>query len=304
MPILKLILKPIRQRGFSLVELLVAMTLGTALVLLSSTLYFSSKASFRLNDEKLRLQQDGSHAMGVMAKNLRQAGFGKLASAGSLAVTDFIETDGQPAQGLRGCAYGFARPLGPGKDFSCSNAAGMAAFEVAYRTDDYADPASGAGVDCNGSKVQPIAVPVDHPAYRLGPQVSIAKNLFFVARRAGSTASALYCQGNGNNNSAQPLLNNVEQLQLAYDVADASPRRWLDASQVSALSDDQLANWKRVTSVRLCLQIRGDQMVSAEAQHYVDCDGAARVAEDRSLRQVFTSTVTLRSQAAAIQVPP
>ena len=296
---LKPILKPIRQHGFSLVELLVAMTLGTALVLLSSTLYLSSKAGFRLNDEKLRLQQDGSHAMEVMAQNLRQAGFGKLAAAGSLAMTDFIEADGQPAQGLRGCAYGFVRPLGPGKDFSCSNEAGMAAFGVAYRTDDYADPASGAGVDCNGSKVQPVAVPADHPAYRLGPQVSIAKNLFFVARRAGSTASALYCQGNGNNKSAQPLLDNVEQLQLAYDVADASPRRWLDASQVAALSDDQLANWKRVTSVRLCLQVRGEQMVSAEAQQYVDCDGAARLAEDRSLRQVFTRTVALRNQAAS-----
>jgi len=290
-----------RQRGFSLVELLVAMTLGTALVLLSSTLYLGSKADFRLNDEKLRLQQDGSHAMGVMEQNLRQAGFGNLASAGNLAVTDFIEADGQPAQGLRGCAHGFARPLGPGKDFSCGSEAGMAAFEVAYRTDDYADPASGAGADCNGSKVAPMAVPADHPAYRLRPQVSIARNLFFVASRSGSSASVLYCQGNGND-SAQPLLNNVEQLQLTYGVAaagDASPRRWLDADQVTALSDDQRANWKRVISARLCLQIRGEQKVSAEAQHYVDCDGAARVADDRSLRQVFTSTVTLRNQAAA-----
>lgn len=292
-------LRTLVQRGFSLVELLVAMTLGTVLVLLSSALYFSSKAGFRLNDEKLRLQQDGSHAMDVMAQNLRQAGFGKLASAGSMVVTDFIEADGQPAQGLRGCARGFARPLGPGKDFSCSSAAGMAAFEVAYRTDDYADPASGAGVDCNGSTVNPIAAPADHPAYSLGPQVSIARNMFFVASRTGSASSTLYCQGNGNNNSAQPLLNNVEQLQLAYGVTDASTSQLLDASQVSALSDDQLANWKKVTSVRLCLQIRGEQMVSAEAQHYVDCDGVARVADDRSLRQVFTRTVALRNQAAA-----
>lgn len=300
-------LKPAFCRGFSLVELLVAMALGAALILLSTTLYLSSKTGFRLNDEKLRLQQDGSHAMGLMEQNLRQAGSGKLASAGKLAVTDFIQADGQPAQGLRGCAHGFARPLGPGKDFSCSTGPGMAAFEVAYRTDDYVDSASGAGVDCNGSKVEPMAVPGDHPAYRLGPQVSIARNWFFVASRPGSSASTLYCQGNGNN-SAQPLLNNIEQLQLTYGVAavgEATPGQLLDASQVAALSEDQQANWKRVVSVRLCLQIRGEQMVGAAPQHYVDCDGAARVAGDRSLRQVFIRTVTLRNQAAAsLALPP
>lgn len=303
---LKLGFKAVVRRGFSLPELLVATALGMALILLSSTLYLGSKAAFRLNDEKLRLQQDGSQAMDLMAHNLRQAGSGRLASAGNLAVTDFIQADGQPAQGLRGCAHGFARPLGTGKDFSCGAGPGMAAFEVAYRTDDYDDAPSGAGVDCNGNKVAPMAVPLDHPAYRLGPRVSIARNLFFVASRGGGPATVLYCQGNGNDN-AQPLLNNVEQLQLIYGVAvagDATPSQLLNASQVAALSGDQPANWKRVISVQLCLLLHGEQMVSAAPQSYVDCDGVARVAADRSLRQLFTSTVTLRNQAAASLAPP
>jgi type IV pilus assembly protein PilW len=299
-------LKPAAQPGFSLVELLVAMALGAALLLLSTTLYLSSKAGFRLSDEKLRLQQDGSHAMGLMERNLRQAGFGNLVSAGTPAVTDFIQADGRPAQGLRGCAHGFARPLGSGKDFSCGSGPGTAAFEVAYRTDDDVDSDSGAGVDCNGNQVDPMAVPDDHPAHRLRPQVRIARNQFFVASSPDSSVNALYCQGNGSNN-AQPLLNNVEQLQLMYGVAaagDATPGQLLDASQVAALSEDQQANWKRVVSVRLCLQIRGEQMFAAAPQHYLDCDGAAQVAGDRSLRQVFMRTVTLRNQAAASLAPP
>ncbi|WP_211471605.1 PilW family protein [Collimonas humicola] len=300
-------LKPAVQPGFSLVELLVSTALGAALLLLSTTLYLSSKAGFRLSDEKLRLQQDGSHAMGLMERNLRQAGFGNLVSAGMPAITDFIQADGRPAQGLRGCVHGFATPLGSGKkDFSCGSGPGTAAFEVAYRTDDYVDSASGAGVDCNSFKVDPMAVPDDHPAYRMSPQVRIVLNRFFVASSPDSSVNTLYCHGNGNN-SAQPLLNNVEQLQLMYGVAaagDATPGQLLDASQVAALSEDQQANWKRVVSVRLCLQIRGEQTVGAAPQHYLDCDGAARVAGDRSLRQVFMRTVTLRNQAAASLAPP
>jgi type IV pilus assembly protein PilW len=294
-------LTPTVRSGFSIVELLVAMTIGAGLVLLASTLYLSSKAGFRLSEEKLRLLQDGSYAMSLMAQNLRQAGFGNLASAGNLAITDFIDADGKPAQGLRGCRYGFAKPLAPGKDFSCSTEPGPAAFEVAYRTDDTADSPSGAGVDCNGGTAKATAVPGDHPAYQLRLFVRIARNLFFVAARPGTLTSALYCQGNGNN-SAQPVLDNVEQLQLTYGVAaagDASSGQLLDASQVAALSDNQQENWKRVVSVRLCLQIHGDQMVSAEPQHYVDCNGATRLAADRTLRQIFTSTVTLRNRAAA-----
>lgn len=283
-----------------MVELLVAMAIGAGLMLLTSTLYLSSKAGFRLNDEKLRLQQDGSYAIALIAHNLQQAGFGNLASAGNMPITDFIDPDGAPAHGLRGCKHGFARPLGPGKDFSCSQSAGMASFEVAYRSDDFIDSGSGAGVDCNGAKVEPFAVPLAHPASRLRPSVSIVRNRFFVATRSGAVVNALYCEGNGNN-SAQPILTNVEQLQLIYGVAatgDFTPTRFLDASQVAALSDDQHANWKRVISVQLCLQIHGDQMVAAEPQHYVDCDGTARLASDRSLRQVFIRTVTLRNHAA------
>lgn len=289
-----------------MVELLIAMAIGAGLVLLTSTLYLSSKSSFRLNDEKLRLQQDGSYAMALMAQNLQQAGFGNLASTGNQPVTDFIDPDGAPAQGLRGCEHGFARPLGPGKDFSCNASAGMASFDVAYRSDDFTDSGSAAGVDCNGAKIAPFAVPLAHPAYQLRPFVSIARNLFFVATRSGTAVSALYCQGNGNS-SAQPVLNNVEQLQLTYGVAatgDFTLTRFLDATQVAALSDDQHANWKRVVSVQLCLQIHGEQMVAAEPQHYLDCSGTERLASDRSLRQVFTRTVTLRNHAAASLLPP
>ena len=295
-----------------MVELLVAMTLASATLLLLTTLYLSSKASFRLSEEKRRLHQDGSYAMTLMERDLRQAGFGNLLGAGASAsathITDFILADGAPAQGLRGCEHGFIKPLGSGKDFSCKaeQGAGMAAIEISYRLDDYADPASGAGVDCNGASVGRSAVPPDHPAYLRAPYVRIVRNLFFVAMRTGNSANALFCLGNGNK-SAQPIVNNVEDMQMMYGVAaigETTPSQFLNATQVETLSDDQYQNWERVISVRLCLQLRGDDNLTVEPQRYVDCSGATRLASDRRLRAVFQRVVTLRNRAAASLAPP
>ncbi|AEK63221.1 PilW family protein [Collimonas fungivorans] len=291
--------------GLSMVELLAALAIASGLLLLSTTLYLGGKASFRLNEDKRRLYQDGNYAMILMERDLRQAWFGNVASAvspaGTAPITDFILDDGSPAQGLRGCEHGFVKPLGPGtKDFSCSPEAGMAAFEVSYRSDDYSDPSSGAGVDCNGARLAAIAVPPDHPAYMLGPHVTIARNLYFVATRVGGSANSLYCQGNG---SAQPVVNNVEDLQLTFGVAaagDATRHQFLNATQVAALSDDQRQNWERVVRVGLCLQLRGENNLAIDPQRYVDCAGSARVASDRRLRAVFKRVVTLRNRAAAM----
>ena len=301
------------RRGFSMVEMLVAMAIASGVLLVSTTLYLGSSASFRLSEDKRRLYQDGNYAMRLIERDLRQAGFGNLASAsssagaaGAMAITDFILADGTPAQGLRGCEHGFVKPLAPGKDFSCSPNPGMAGFEVSYRLDDHVDPASGAGVDCNGVGVGQSAVPPGHPAYLLAPYVRIARNLFFVATRAGASANSLYCQGNGNN-SAQPILNNVEDMQLMYGVAalnDVSVSQFLNATQVASLSDDQHQNWGRVVSVRLCLLLSGERNLAIEPQRYNDCSGNDRLASDRKLRAVFKRVVTVRNSAAASLVPP
>ncbi|MFC5475816.1 PilW family protein [Paraherbaspirillum soli] len=291
--------------GLSLVELLVAMAIGLTLVLLVTQLYLGSKKAFSLNDDNMRLHQEGSYAMMLMAQNLRQAGFGHLTSASFNADagwrTDLVNADGSPAQGLRGCDNGFVKSMAPNRNFSCSSAPGMASFEVAYRVSDSLDPASGAGADCNGAGADSVALPPEHPAYAKGrTSVSIARNRFFVATRTGNLAASLYCQGNMNT-GAQPVINNVEDMRLIYAVAAAgevSPLQFLNAAQVDALSADQYENWKRVISVKLCLQIRSNQNVTAEPQQYVDCDGTAKLASDRKLRAVFTRVVTLRNNAA------
>jgi type IV pilus assembly protein PilW len=64
-----------RHRGFSVVELMVAMTIG--LILLSGVLavVFSSKVAYRQNERVARLQENGRAAVELMLQDMRAGGF-------------------------------------------------------------------------------------------------------------------------------------------------------------------------------------------------------------------------------------
>ncbi|WP_194270646.1 PilW family protein [Glaciimonas soli] len=294
-----------RDSGFTIIELMVAMVIGLVMMLFVIQLYLSISASYRLHDDNLRLHQDGRYAMQLMETNLRQAGFGNLSSTDINAAlvdrTDFVDEEGNPGRGLRGCDHGYNKPMMSPPDFSCSSGTGAAAFEVAYRVSDDFDSLSGAGADCNGAKAKTYVLPATHPAYLVNKPVHIVANLFFVATPARSKIASLYCNGNGGT-IAQPLLDNVENLRLLYGVAangGSSVQQFLSAADVDALSSDQLVNWRRVVSVKLCLQIVGAKHNTTEPQHYTDCDGVDRTAKDHKLRAVLTSVTMLRNSAGS-----
>ena len=71
-----------RSRGFTLVELLVALTLGLMLVLGVSQVAISSRTTHASQQAAMLLQDDARFALGKMIQDIRQAGmFGCLASA-------------------------------------------------------------------------------------------------------------------------------------------------------------------------------------------------------------------------------
>jgi type IV pilus assembly protein PilW len=63
-----------RHRGFTLVELLIALVLGLAVLVGLSSVYVAVKQSFRFQETTGRLQEDASFALDTIAKDLRMAG--------------------------------------------------------------------------------------------------------------------------------------------------------------------------------------------------------------------------------------
>ena len=65
------------NRGFSLMELLIAMTLGLLMMMVMMKLYSGAKHSYLLQDGLTRVQEDGRIAINLIAKEVRKAGFRK-----------------------------------------------------------------------------------------------------------------------------------------------------------------------------------------------------------------------------------
>ncbi len=85
--------------GFSLIELMIAMTLGLLLLGAVVTLFSQTRVSFSQNERIARLQEDGRFALETVARELSMAGFlGDLLapSAVELEATTLIATDCGP----------------------------------------------------------------------------------------------------------------------------------------------------------------------------------------------------------------
>ncbi|MEG1833905.1 MAG: PilW family protein [Burkholderiaceae bacterium] len=64
-----------RSRGLTLVELLIAMTIGLGVLAAIAALYLNARASWRVNDNLARVQDSGRFALGFLSQDLRMAGY-------------------------------------------------------------------------------------------------------------------------------------------------------------------------------------------------------------------------------------
>ncbi len=64
-----------RAAGFSLVELMVALTIGMVLLAATSSIFVSSKKTYTVNDSLARLQENGRVAMQIISRDIRATGY-------------------------------------------------------------------------------------------------------------------------------------------------------------------------------------------------------------------------------------
>ena len=93
----------IRQRGLTLVELMVSLVLSLVLMLGAMQLFVGSKQTYRLSDSLARVQESGRFALDLLAREVRQAGFtGCIAAPAFSNLIDFTLGQWQ---------YDFAQPV-------------------------------------------------------------------------------------------------------------------------------------------------------------------------------------------------
>ncbi len=79
------------QTGFSIVEVMVAITISLVLILGVSNVYLGSKESYKLNSESSRVQENGRFAMEFISVDLRQTGYLGCANGSFMKFTSMID---------------------------------------------------------------------------------------------------------------------------------------------------------------------------------------------------------------------
>lgn len=232
-----------RQTGLTLVEILVALTLG--ILILAGILQISSA-----NKESSRLQNE----IGFVQTNIRTA---------TLMLTRDIEM------------AGFINDTTNSKTLSDPP---LAAIDGGGTDDDEITIAYQSDTDCLG-QATPLAA---------AGQVRTAVNRYFTQNLR------LMCEGNGNPGVPQPLVDNVEGMQILFgqntDGSGLTPNRYVTApADMTGLV---------MVAVRIALRFRGEQSVRAETDtnKYVLLDaGALGPYNDRLIRRETTLTIALRN---------
>jgi len=309
------------QRGFSLVELMIAITLGSLVVAGVGYLYLGSRQSFRNTENMARMQESARYALDTMARDIRMAG-----SLGCTSLVEAAPTLGAPipatlvppptnVNAVVGGDVGIDPPGVPGG----ARVAGDAISVWGAQASSVTLASLTAGANPYAYKVNDIlAVVTCRPAADAPPVGTLRSAPADLTTLPGAPADevmefdrfAYYIANNPanirslyrasiNDGGGAELVEGVEDMQIMYGVdTTAVPDRVADVYQTAAA----VADWTRVVSARISLLMASpDNNLTPSAQTYridTDDDGTpdAVVAGDRRIYQTFSTTVGIRNR--------
>ncbi len=288
------------QAGFTLIEMMVAMAIGLAVIGALIGAYVVSFQGGRHSDAMVQITEDAALALNVMRQQVAQAGFSQphgVAEGGGLVLHSFPAVSGCEAAGFTDLqaaitASDNCQPSG-GADASDS-------IEVAYEGSVLAGSASNGILGGSGATKQPLdclgnTFDKTHDA-ATGDDYWLDDSKFYVA------SGSLWCKGPGNAAGAI-VAQNVETLQVTYGMASA-PVGAPGSGQVIYYDVAPHAGsplWANVVSVNLCVQVRSAAKVLSRAQSptlgaWVDCANAPQTSTDGYLRRTFSTTIVLQNR--------
>ncbi|WP_416142283.1 PilW family protein [Hydrogenophaga sp.] len=305
--------KPIRipsarsSRGMTLVELLVAMTIGLFLIIMVVTVLISTTTSSRVSVLTAQMNEDAALAIELLQEQIRLSGFsGQTAGARHFTGVPLI-----------GCDSGFtpASESGPFDQLACNPGNGADSLAVRYE---------GTGLNSQLVGNVPPLLPADCTSSGVaaadpgtGTAISLIDNRFYIENDAGNANTpSLYCRGSdgaGGFNQSSALIPNIEDLQFRYAVTRMPVAGQVMPHQVTAHVDasdpalgNVLLNWSRVAAVHICLVARSAQPVPlgdnqvVDVGRFVDCNDVVQNPMDRFVRRSYRTTVFLRNARPAV----
>lgn len=319
---------PRRLRGRTLIELMVALTIGLVVVSAVSLAYLSTSRTARYADGLSDVADTGQAAMTLIGNAIRQAGFGEIVGSDMTLGPGDVNAlrsqtlfgDGAHLAGCSGFRFVDDTAANPACAATGANLNADTLF-VRFQGDSVIPPAQGALTDCLGVAVPQEPLPAGHLGLTRVAARPMVQNVYFVQD------GRLWCRGNGRPTPAdafapaQQLLANVEQFKVFYgfdDVrfnggagaASASLRSLRDAAFLNGLPAAQNP-WDFVISVHVCMVVRSAPSKGAAlsgSTTFTRCPqtaaeaGAAGVvvaAPDGAVRRTYNQVFVVRSRSPA-----
>ena len=273
------------QSGLSLIELMIAMTMGLMITISLGYILIGSQSTYRSQSSSTGVQDTGRMAMEFIGRNLRAAGR-----------IEIIPLAGDDRVTLPGAAV----PISGLNDTVTVNTGGtpttrtVDTLTVQYQLSNL----NGVDVaDCNGSSGSALAVAsLTSISGITGSVCGSAGNQPCKYGTVSNTISLdednleLECEGNGAD-AAQPFAEGVEDMQFLYGL-DTTGDDAVDSWQAAVP-----ASLAQIVAVQVCILVRSQNTGAVNTpQTLRDCSGTSFTAGDTRLRRTFTSVFTLRNR--------
>lgn len=314
------------QRGLTLIELLVALALGSMIVLAAVAALTVSRQGFSTVDASSQLRDNGRFATSIMRRLITQAGYLDFKYASTHASSAFkmgdpTATGVEPSiKGFNNAAFSQALAIGTTNSPSATGINNSDMLVLRFQPGsvtmaDGTEKADYSMIDCLGNRLDSVA---------LSSKDRII-SVFHIDTSVGEPT--LMCTSRNETTGiwqTQPLVQGIESLQILYGVdgvtpgsapaasstTDSVPEQYLRADEmVTSNAEDTNENWARVRSVRVGMVMRGPVGSSSEktvpAQYPLGKSGVMNSSsdpgsefaskDDARLRQTLNFTVHLRN---------
>jgi type IV pilus assembly protein PilW len=260
------------QQGMTLIECMIALTLGMLVILASTALFLSAQKTYLAVDDSARIGDTGAFAMDALAAAIRQAAYADRSGAGAAAppkppgltlfgLDDTTLTgrshypDQRRARGINGSDALFTR-------FMATDATGAIDNNM---------------LNCAGHSARNASAPGNAEAI-------YNWSIFYIALdRSGEPELFCRYRGKNNNFSADAIARGVESMQFLYGMdlnQDGLPDTFLNADAIAA------PDWQKVVAVNIALSVRGH---GGSAESKTGRSGSSRL---------FHRTIILRNRYA------
>ncbi len=318
------------QSGFSLIEIMIAITLSLLLIAGVLQIFLSTRATFRMQDGLSRVQESGRFAVEMMSRDIRMAGYAGCGKLENIKL-NVIADDAPAFAGLQDALIGIDSATGwaaaPANWINTTDAITVQrASEGDIRlTGNLA--ADNANIQMNGNRygfeADDLLFITDCQSADLfrATNVSNSGGTVTIAhaenRNSSNRLSKLYQEDAtvmaflsqtyfvGTNPAGEPalfvvingaapqeLVDGIQDMQITYGV-DTNDDRMVDAYQEAGA----VADWTQVMSARVAVLAQSAENVQADTVNLTyDVAGTNVTIDDSRMRQAFSETIAVRNR--------